>query len=49
MNMIISQELAQVILNHFAGTPHIYAEVFQIITQLQALKQEEKKEEVKLD
>ncbi len=45
MNYIISQELAQTLLNYIATKP--YAEVFQLIGQLQALKPEKEPQEKK--
>jgi hypothetical protein len=45
MKLIIEQELAQVILNYIATKP--YAEVFQLIVQLQQLPQLPEVKEVK--
>ena len=42
MNYIISQELAQALLNYIVTKP--YAEVFQLVQQLQALKPEKEPE-----
>lgn len=37
MNFIISQELAQAILNHLTATPHIYAEIYPLVIGIQNL------------
>lgn len=43
MNLIISKDLAQAILNYLAGKPYI--EVFELVAQLRGLKEEPKPEE----
>ncbi len=47
MNYVISQELAQALLNYIVTKP--YAEVFQFVQQLQALKPEKEPQEKKED